>query len=433
MSVANSTFDISQANPVLKARYTDKAVQKLGYPKMPVLAMIPKDTKLSGKSWNWAVRTAPVQTVSTLFANAVASNANAGTTTTYSNFVALPSHYNHFGTANITGDAIDTAKGDAAALIDVLTNEIDNTIYQMQRELQRFIIGNGGSAAAAVGSGQGTTTVTLADITNITRFDVGMPIQVGVDDGSVNPFGGLRASGAVAFVKAVDRDLGTIQVSATVGGAAAVWTSIFTSSIAGDSIFRAGDYPTVNGTLTSSPGFLGYLPKTAPAPGSSFLGLDRSVDAVRLAGVRFSGGGQPYEESLISCAARLGREEASPDTVFMNPLDIDPLVRALGSRVVYDRAVKSYDNPDIGFKVVTVVGPNGDMNVIGCEQIPSGTFFMLTLSSWCLRSMGRAPRQIENDGNMLLRVAGADAYEARFVSRYLVTCDAPGWNAVGTF
>lgn len=428
----SSTFDISQANPVLKARYSDKGVAKLGYPDMPVLATIPKNKDLGGLSYAWAIRTAPTQTVSTKFANSQASDANAGSVTTYKQFVASnPAHYNHYGTANITGDAIDTAKGDEDRLIDIMTGEIDNTLYTMQRELERFIIGNGGSALGQIGSGVGTTTITLTDITTITRFEVGMSIQVGTDDGSVNPFGGLRVGNG--FIKSIDRDLGTLQVSAMIGGAAVAWSTEFTAAANNDYIFRYGDYPTVNGVLTSAPGFAGFLPATAPTS-TLFFGVDRTVDATRLAGVRFAGAGNAYEETLISCAMRLGREQAKPDTCFMNPLDVDPLVRALGSRVVYDRAgVKSFDQPDIGFKSVNIVGPRGDIKVVACSTVPKGTFYMLQLNTWTLMSIGRAPRQINEDGQMLLRVQNSDAYEARFVSRYLITCSAPGWNAVGTF
>lgn len=426
-----STFDISQANPVLKARYSKKGVAKLGYPDNPILALMPKATNLGGLSWAWAIRTAASQSVATgSLANAVASNANAGAATNYKQFVAAgPAHYNHYGTANISGDAIDTANGDESRLIDVLTGEIDNTLYTMQRELERFIVGNGGSALAQIGSGVGTTTITLTDITNITRFEIGMSIQVGLDDGSINPFGGLRAGNG--FVRAVDRDLGQLQVAATIGGAAVVWSTEYTSAANGDYIFRFGDYPTVNGTLTSAPGFLGFLPATSPTS-TLFFNVDRSLDPVRLGGVRFAGNGAPYEETLLTCAARLGREEAKPDIVCMNPFDVDFLVRALGSRVVYDRT-KSFDEPDIGFDTVKIVGPKSTMRIVSCSTIPQGKFFMLTLNTWELASIGRAPKQIDEDGQMLLRVPGLDAYEARFVSRYLITCSAPGWNANGAF
>ena len=411
-----STFDITAANQVLKQRYTKKKLNTLSYPNNPFYAMCPKDETLGSNAFVFGVRNAQPQTRSVAFASAQAlGNANAGNASSYARFV-VP-HYNDYATANISGDAIDSAKGDENTLIDVLTGEIDGANYTATRSLAIAMYRNGGGARGQIASGQGTPTVTLADITAITNFEVGMALQVSADDGTGG--GGVRAG--QVFVIGVDRDLGTITVATTLGGSAANWTAGIAAAAANDFIFQLGDY---NGLM---PGFLGWIPTTAPTS-TLFLNVDRSQDKTRLGGVRIVGNGGPIEETLISAAARLGREGSKPDVCYMNTEDYALLVKALGSKVIYERS-KSFDAPDIDFESVVITGPTGPIKVVGDLNCPKGTAAMLQLKDWTLRSIGKAPKIIEEDGLMMRAVYNADAYEVRFVSRVCLTCAAPGWSA----
>lgn len=50
-----------------------------------------------------------------------------------------------------------------------------------------------------------------------------------------------------------------------------------------------------------------WLPLDAPPPGQLFHGVDRSVDASRLAGVRLPGGGDDPREQIVQASLWLGR------------------------------------------------------------------------------------------------------------------------------
>ena len=422
-----ATFDITAATAVLKQRYTKKKLNTLGYNDNPLLAMMPKDETLGSNAFVFGVRNAVAQTRAWgTFSNAQAvSNANAGSSSIYNRFV-VP-HYNDYTTANITGDAIDSAKGNETALIDVLTAEIDGALYTASRSLAIAMFKNGGGARGQISaaSNTGSSTITLTDLTSIVNFEVGMFLQVSADDGTGGA--GVRVAGSGSgqlFVRAVDRDLGTIQVALTLGGTAANWTAGYQGAAASDYIFQGGDYN------AAMPGIAGWIPSTAPGA-TTFFGVDRTGDVTRLAGVRYSGSGGPFEETLIEAAARLAREGSTPDVCAMNPLDYSPLVKALGAKVIYDR-VKAFDEPDIGFEAVKLQGPRGPIKVIADLNCPKGTAYLLKMDTWSMKSIGKAPRIIDLDEVSMLRVATADAYEVRIVSRVCITCDAPGWNAVIT-
>lgn len=413
-----ATFDLTAASAVLKQRYTKKKLNTLAYNDNPLLALMPKDETLGSNAFVFGVRNAVAQTRSwNTFSNAQATSSNAGGSSTYNRFV-VP-HYNDYTTANITGDAIDSAKGNENALIDVLTAEIDGALYTAARSLAIAQYKNGGGARGVISttSNVSTNTITLATVTDIVNFEVGMAIQVSSTDGTS---GSTRAG--VGFVQSLDRDLGTITVATTLGGAANAWSTAFTSPAVGDSIFQYGDFG------NAMVGVLGWIPTTAPGAADSFYGVNRSADATRLAGVRFVGSGGPFEETLIETAARLGREGSAPDHAFLNPLDYSALIKALGAKVIYNRA-QSVDEPEIGFEAVELQGPRGKIKVVGDVNCPKGQAFMLKLDTWCLRSIGKAPRIIDLDEVSMLRVSNNDAYEVRIVSRVCVTCDGPGWNA----
>lgn len=420
--MASSTFDITAASAVLKQRYTKKKLNTLSYNDNPFLGLIPKDENLGSNAFVFGVRNAVAQTRAwSTFSNAQAvGNSNAGGSSTYQRFV-VP-HYNDYATANITGDAIDSAKGNENALIDVLTAEIDGSLYSASRSLAIAMYKNGGGSRGQIstGSSTGSATITLTTIQDIVNFEVGMPLQAASTDGTS---GSVRSG--VAYVIGVDRDLGTITVSNSLGGSATAWNTCISGATTSDYLFQYGDFG------NAMPGIAGWIPSTAPSSSDSFYGVNRSADATRLAGVRYNGNGGPIEETLIETAARLGREGSAPDYCFLNPLNYSQLVKALGAKVIYDRA-KVVDEPDIGFEAVKLQGPRGSIKVVGDVNCPFGVSYMIKSDTWSLRSIGKAPRIIDLDEVSMLRVSNNDAYEVRIVSRVCMTCDAPGWNATIT-
>lgn len=419
-----SSFDAAAATAVTKIRYSTQKVLTLNYPDHPFFATVPKKTDLGGAFYACDVRTTIPQTRSTVFANAQSyGNASAGSASIYKQFQCT--WFNDYATANVTGEAIDRCNGSENAMIDLITSEVDGAYMNIGKSVANALYRNGGGAIGKAGA-ISTTTLTLSTLSDAVNFEVGMPISMASDDGTTG--GGARVG--TGFIVAVDRDAGTLQVSTTMGGAAANWTTVFTSTVAGDFIFPLGDYTTSPGTLTKPAGLAGWVPPTAPTS-TLFYNVNRASDVVRLGGLRVNGAGGPMEETLIVAAARVCREGGKPSHVFANPEDVANLMKSQASKVMFERAsVKSFDSPTMGFESLKFLGPKGPIDVVPDQDCPIGSAYMLQMDTWLLGSMGKVPKAItQTDGMQWVRLPNADAFEYRIVARYTLACRAPGYNA----
>lgn len=399
-------LDTTALAAVLKQQYTQSKVNLLTYADNPFYAMIKKRTDFLGSNKVIAVRNAVNQSRSAQFSVA---NATPGQGV-YNKFTIT--RVKDYAVAEITGEAIEASAKDAGALLAGLKSEIDGAIYVCMRSLATAMFRNGGGARGQISatSTVGTPTITLANVTDITNFEVNMTLQVSVADGTS---GAVRAG--TVLVTGVDRDLGTITCSGN-------WTAGIAAAAAGDFIFQNGDF----GLMLS--GLSAWVPSVAPGA-TPFFGLDRSSDVTRLAGIRYTAGaGGAIEETLIETAARLAREGSKPDVAFLNPLDYSNLVKALGAKVIYDRAM-SVDMPDIGFEAVKLMGPKGAIKVIADLNCPKGSGYMLQSNTWALETLNGAPRILDLDGQRMLRNSTADSYQIRVGYYGQMSCEAPGFNA----
>lgn len=407
-------LDTTALSAVLKQKYTQKKFNLLCYKKNPFYALCPKITDFTGKNKVIGIRSGVPQGRGPTIAIAQASQ----TASAYDGFTVT--RVSDYATAKITGEAILAAKGDAGSLIEGMTKEIDGAIHAAMRSLAISMWRNGGGARGRISTGSSVSgaTITLASLPDVTNFERNMYVGLSSDDGTSGA--GLRNSNASVKIIGIDRDLGTLTASAN-------WNTI-SGAATSDYIFQVGPGGVGGDYNAMVKGVPAWVPSTAPTTGDSFFGVDRSTDKTRLGGLRVAGNGGPIEETLIESAARLVREGSSPDYAFMNPLDYANLVKALGAKVLYDRA-STVDEPDIGFKAVLLDGPEGPIKVVSDLNVPYGSAFMLQLDTWHLESLGEAPMLLDKDGNTILRSATSDDYEVRVGYYANLTCEAPGWNA----
>ena len=408
-----AVLDQTALAAVLKTQYTQKKVNNLCYPESALFAKVAKRTDFVGANKVVAFQYGSPQSRGFDFASGLA-NMN---TSAYSKVTVTRAK--DYAFAQVTTEAVESAGTDAGALLIALKKEIDNAMYTASRSIAAQLFRNGGGARGQISSTSNTAsaTITLANINDIVNFEKNMVLNVASTDGT----SGSKRSGTVT-VLSVDRDLGTITATGN-------WTAGIAAAAASDYIFQNGDFESTNSGLM---GLAGWIPATTPTAGDSFFGLDRSVDPVRLAGLRYTANtGGPIEETLIKCAFRMAREGASPDMVVMNPIDVGNLVVALGSKVVYDRMASS-DDPDIGFKTVQLMGPKGPISIVSDLNCPSGAGWMLTSKVWSFETLKGAPRILNLDGNDMRASATADSYIFRIGYYGNFICEAPGLNAYFT-
>lgn len=314
-----------------------------------------------------------------------------------------------YSIATIDNQTMLASKTDKMAFLEGAKVVIDGAMSQIVDSLAGALFRNGTGSIGQISSIT-TGVIQLADVDSVTQFELNMTLQANSTDG-----GTPRA--ALGYVIAVDRSLGKITVASSgIGGSAATpsgWTT--------------NDYLLVQGDNNAKlSGLASWLPSTAPGA-TAFFGVDRSVDTVRLGGVRFDGSSESIEEALIDCSSLLAREGGKPDVAIMNYTSWGALEKSLGTKVQY---VDAKGPADIMFRGILVNGANSQIKVFPDRSQVKQRCHLLTMKNWCLNSLGDAPQILRyGDGLEMLRVSNADAAEVRIGYYAQLSSNAPGWSA----
>lgn len=404
-----ATLDVSNATAILKEYYSNQRVTKLTYEDCPFYAMLTKTKDFYGENRPLPLRVTNPQGRSNTFSNAQAQKAPSR----YRSF--LLTRAKDYSLASITSEAIMASETNPGAFLKLATAEIDGAMDSLKRSIAWGLYGDGngaiGQISAAITSGQ---LVTLKNAEDIVHFEVDQVLNVhsALTGGSQRTSNGTLSDFTIT---GVDRDAGTFTVDVTFNGSSTV--------AADDYLFVKGD----RGAKLK--GLAAWVPDTAPTSGDSFFGVDRSIDATRLAGARMSMTGKPIDEALVDMARRLGREGGSPDTVFMGFTKYAALEKTLQNRVHYiDKEVAG-----ISFRGIEVSGPKRKITVYQDMDCPQNRGYMLKMDSWGFYSLKEPIMILNHDGNQMLRESSADAYEVRVGTYSNLGCDEPKSNGVMKF
>lgn len=402
--------DSTSFDAALKEYYTDEYVREQVYEDNPWYAMVPKLTTLTGDTYVQPVQHGiAIGGRSATFATALANK----DTNKYKKFNVTT--VDDYAMISIGRKVMKQSANNRGAFFEARTREIDGMLKALTRSLAVKLFRNSGGSLGRVGS-LSTVTLTLKEPEDVCNFEVGQSLAASANDGSVSTHT-LRAAGATNVITAIDRDAGTLT-------AATAWSTAISGLTADDYLFAEGDFQ------NAVSGLAAWIPTTAPTSGDSFFGVDRSTDVSRLSGSRISAAGDPIAEALRKGAARLGREGASPDCVFMSHQKYRDLILELGNKVEYEQAKASDAN--VGFTGVKIIGSKKPITVFADHNCPDAQAYMLTKDTWRLVSLGPVPDLHDDDGVRMLRESTSDGFEVR-ASYYanLVCCD-PRANAVIT-
>ena len=405
-----SPLDVGTVTEALKEHYKPLRVQNMVYKDNPLLAMMPKYTKFGGENMPIPLLYANPQRRSATFATGQAETS----TSTLKQYVLT--RVKDYSFASITGESIKATERDSDAFLRYATMEIDGALHSLTRSLAIAMYRDGGGSIGQLGvdPGTGAAVLTLSNEEDITNFEVGMSLQVaGSATGSIRA--NFTVSGNTGVISAIDRDAGTITLTANTHG----------DVLINDFLFQKGDAQNGGSTALKVSGLEAWCPASAPGSGA-FFGVNRTADVTRLGGNRFDGSALPIEEALIGGAARVAREGGRPDVCFVDFATFSNLEKALGSKVVYDEA-KARD-VDIGFAAISLRGPRGTIKIIPDQNCQPNVAWMLQLDTWSLNTLGEAPMFLDLDNNRMLRESAADAYEVRLGYYGNVACNAPGYN-----
>lgn len=411
----------------LKELYTgDDYMKDLVYRKNPFLALVAKDESPSG----FAGKYIPVPLIygSNQGRSATFSNAQGNQTPAQlaSFFVYRVSNYS---LATISNELLEATVSDAGAFLDEGKLQVDTAIRSISNDLAHDLFNDGSGSRGQIGS-ISTGVITLSQSSDIVNFEVGMTLVTYSVSGTTP----TQSSGAaLGYVIAINRSTGVLTVSATQGGSAGTPSSWSTSfpyiAQQGDVNFTSGGLAIGSTGALKCSGLGAWLPNSAPTSGDSFWGVDRSTDVVRLAGNRFDGSNESLEEAFIDASAQVAREGGEPDMAFTNFNSWAALEKELGAKVQYVQV--KHDNADIAFKGITINAPYGPITVMADRSCPAKQAYLLEMSSWKFRSLGRSPHILTygREGLEGLRVGNADALEVRTGYYGNLVCNAPGWNS----
>ncbi len=402
-------------------------LKDLVYKENPFLALVPKDESpdgFAGKYIPVPLEYGAPQGRAHTFTNAQLQQIP---TQLASFFVYVVQDYQ---LVTITNLLMEQTKTNAGAFVDAAKFQIDGAFRNITNNIAFELFSDGTSTrgvspAASTQSGVtvGGTVLPLSNAQQIVQFEVGMLLVASASAGAA-------PSADTVLVSAVDRANGIVYGTASAATLSANW------AIGSGAAFLSisGDLPTTGATSTGSflalSGLQAWLPVTTPSTSDSFWGVNRSADPTRLAGCRFNAQNYTIEEGLTSALAFLNREGGKPDLCIMDFASYAALVNALGAKVQY--VMVNHDEVEVAFEGITFQSAYGRVTILADRSCPPQTAYLLTMSTFKLRSLGKIPHILTYgmEGLEGLRVGNADALEIRIGYYGNLICSAPGWNCV---
>lgn len=325
----------------------------------------------------------------------------------------------------ITNLLMEQTKTNAGAFVDAAKLQMDGGFRNITNNIAFELFGDGTATRGTIGSGTNPAAsdyvITLSNAQQIVQFEVGMLLQY-----FTNTAGTISAVSATTLtVTAVDRANGIVY-----GTASAVDAGWMT---AGKSLGISGDVISGASSVSSYvalSGLAAWIPTTTPSGSDNFWGVNRSSDPTRLAGLRYNATSYTIEEGMTNALAFLNREGGKPDLAIMDFASYAALVNALGAKVQYVQV--NHDEVEVAFEGISFQSAYGRVTVLADRSCPPQTCYLLTMSTWKLRSLGKVPHILTYgmEGLEGLRVGNADALEIRIAYYGNLICSAPGFNCV---
>lgn len=432
MAIAPQYANSANQIAALKELYTDdkEYMKNIVYAKNPLLAMVPKNESPDG----FAGKYIPVpleygnpQGRSHTFANAQ----NQQTASDVVSFFVYA--VQDYQLVTITNLLMEQTKSNAGAFVDEASRTLDNGFRNISNNMA-FEIFAGGTAtrgsflASSISYSAPIVTLTLSNSQTVVQFEVGMTLQGSATDGGAAL---QNVSGTIDAIQvtSVNRSTGVIQGAVVQGAPQTSWATGTTNflQVLGD--IGIGGSTTVAGMLGLS-GLAAWVPTVDPPATDNFWGVNRSADPTRLAGIRYNAAAQSISEGLTNALALGNREGASFDLIAIDFLSYATLVNELGAKVQY--VMLEHDEVEVAFEAIHFHSAYGKIPVLADRSCQAQTAWCLTMDTWKLRTLGKAPHILTYgmEGLEGLRVGNADALEIRIAYYGNLICNAPGYNMV---
>jgi len=295
----------------------------------------------------------------------------------------------NYGRIQIDGELIRTMKSDRGSFTRAVDSESRGVVEDLKRDVNRQLWGTADGVIATCGTTTSSNTIVLAASTpqsTARQFEVGMVIDIGTTS---SPFNQI-ANGVM--ITAVDPTAGAVTI--TVDGSAVSTTSshrIYRHG-AGGSGTNQREVTGLQAIVDSTGTLFNVNPTTYPVWAS-------------------------YEDSAGGNATELKFQKAMDKTRIQSGQDISMILTTDGVYRNYFaqlQASKRYANTQTlngGFEALTVSSGRGPVSLSWDRDCPDGTAIGLSLKN--LKQYQKSDWEfMQEDGAVLSRVQGQDAYEA---------------------
>lgn len=324
--------------------------------------------------------------------------------------------YPHYGRVTFEGELLN--RQEPATIIDTKSASIDgiqnNMLDSVEFMLWNTVAARGRIAAAGLGGTAAARILTLTSEDDVYNFPVNMRFE-GSD---------------------TDTGAGLIRVDKyTVTSIDPIGLKVHASrhsGAAGDLL--ANDYLFALGSKDAyMPGIATFIPATDPT--DTLFGVPRTGQGPVLSGWRF-----PYvgsiSETILRAFAKMGKYVNRTALNFTACLSVEDwilLSLEQTSTVVRDEQASQR----FGVEVISVRTPFGNVPCVAVPQLKSGRGWIVDWSVWKLYTLGNLPHIIDDDGNVMLRLApgspsgnnlNGDGVEMRFRMWKVLSCVMPMSN-----
>lgn len=309
--------------------------------------------------------------------------------------VSLRYNYGHI---EITGPTIRAMRSDEGAFIRALDSETEGVTNDLRRDVNRQLFGTSDGVIVEVGAGSSTTSIvfaTTATAVQKRQIEVGMLIDVGTS----SPFTSVGTQREVTAVSS-----SAITVTPAFAGAPA----------SGDKVVRSGS----GGSSTLQKELTGL--QTIVAASGSLFNVDPSTEPAWAAYHDDAAADRLFTEQLA--AKTIHNVSINGGVDFNLIMTSDGVTRSFSAQLsAMKRSVNTLDLKG-GYKALAVTAGGNEVPLTWDRDAPSKTALCLT-TSHLFQHEASDWEWMDEDGAVLSRVSGRDAYEAILFKYHELTTD----------
>jgi hypothetical protein len=306
----------------------------------------------------------------------------------------------NYGRIKVSGPVIRAMKSDTGSFVRAIESEVNGIVTDLKRDVNRQIFNDAnGTIAQCASVSTDTITLTNPTATQLRQLEVGSRVDVGTVTSPTDHGNGL-------VIESVDRAAGTVTF--TTNPTAGVGTSDF--------IFRSGAKSTTSGATYELTGLQAIVNDSG-----TLFNVDPSSVAIWTSTVNSNSG--------TARAATDNLFETVIDDIFLESGKApDFIVTSPGVRRNYAAQLKAQkrfaDTTELkgGFSALSVDAGNVSLPLAIDRDAPTGTAFLIHKAA-VTQHQNSDWEFMDEDGSVLSRVSGEDAYEAVLFKYHELTTD----------